>query len=306
MRKEDITIMSGSQTAVIPNSWQGVTPDVFQKFVSNLAEHYAGNITVADIRRRYVLDVMGWRLSRIHDADALATVISIADRVTFLFTVPDSSAAGQPSLTPNLNFFAQFVPTIKIGTTEYHAYTVSTAYNSLTTSLTALQFIEAQQILQQPQSRIATVPGSFAAGQSSLPFLAAILYCPPPYNSTTAQLLADKMQQLSPVTLMAIQMNFIAFTTALYSQTEFALLAKFQPKKQSPIATDMADALYDLCADGLGTHEEVEQMNLLTYLRILRKKTIEAVRQMRSMEWDVIRISQETTLPVSVIQQIID
>ena len=296
MKKEDITIMSGSQTAVIPNSWQGVTPDVFQKFVSNLAEHYAGNITVADIRRRYVLDVMGWRLSRIHDADALATVISIADRITFLFTEEE-----QPSLTPNLNFFAQFVPTIKIGTTEYHAYTVSTAYNNLTTSLTALQFIEAQQILQQ-----ATVPGSFAAGQSSLPFLAAILYCPPPYNSTTAQLLADKMQQLSPVTLMAIQMNFIAFTTALYSQTEFALLAKFQPKKQSPIATDMADALYDLCADGLGTHEEVEQMNLLTYLRILRKKTIEAVRQMRSMEWDVIRISQETTLPVSVIQQIID
>ena len=295
MRKEDITIMSGSQTAVIPNSWQGVTPDVFQKFVSNLAEHYAGNITVADIRRRYVLDVMGWRLSRIHDADALATVISISDRITFLFTEENQS------LTPNLNFFAQFVPTIKIGTTEYHAYTVSTAYNNLTTSLTALQFIEAQQILQQ-----ATVPGSFAAGQSSLPFLAAILYCPPPYNSTTAQLLADKMQQLSPVTLMAIQMNFIAFTTALYSQTEFALLAKFQPKKQSPIATDMADALYDLCADGLGTHEEVEQMNLLTYLRILRKKTIEAVRQMRSMEWDVIRISQETTLPVSVIQQIID
>lgn len=296
MRKEDITIMSGSQTAVIPNSWQGVTPDVFQKFVSNLAEHYAGNITVADIRRRYVLDVMGWRLSRIHDADALATVISIADRITFLFTEEEQS-----SLTPNLNFFAQFVPTIKIGTTEYHAYTVSTAYNNLTTSLTALQFIEAQQILQQ-----ANVPGSFAAGQSSLPFLAAILYCPPPYNSTTAQLLADKMQHLSPVTLMAIQMNFIAFTTALYSQTEFALLAKFQPKKQSPIATDMADALYDLCADGLGTHEEVEQMNLLTYLRILRKKTIEAVRQMRSMEWDVIRISQETTLPVSVIQQIID
>ena len=299
MRKEDITIMSGSQTAVIPNSWRGVTPDVFQKFVSNLAEHYAGNITVADIRRRYVLDVMGWRLSRIHDADALATIISIADRITFLFTEE------KQSLTPNLNFFAQFVPTIKIGTTEYHAYTVSTAYNNLTTSLNALQFIEAQQILQQPQSRIATVPGSFAAGQSSLPFLAAILYCPPPYNSTTAQLLADKMQQLSHVTLMAIQMNFIAFTTALYSQTEFALLAKFQPKKQSPIATDMADALYDLCADGLGTHEEVEQMNLLTYLRILRKKTIEAVRQMRSMEWDVIRISQETTLPVSVIQQII-
>ncbi|MGN1230255.1 MAG: hypothetical protein ACI4T5_11475, partial [Prevotella sp.] len=162
----------------------------------------------------------------------------------------------------------------------------------LTTSLTALQYIEAQQALQQ--------------GTPSLPMLAAILYCPQPYSSTLAQQLADKMQQLPAVTLMAIQMNFIAFTTALYTQTEFALLSRFQPKKQSPIATDMADALYDLCADGLGTHEQVEQMNLLTYLRILRKKTIEAVRQMRSLEWDVVKISQETTLPVSVIQQIID
>lgn len=283
MKQQDITIMSGSQTAVIPNSWQGVTPDVFQKFVSNLADHYAGNLTEADIRRRYVLDVMGWRLSRIHDTDTLATVVALADRITFLFS---------PDLTPNLNFFAQFVPTIKIGTTEYQAYSVSTAYNNLTTSLTALQYIEAQQALTQ--------------GTPSLPMLAAILYCPQPYSSTLAQQLAAKMQQLPAVTLMAIQMNFIAFTTALYTQTEFALLSKFQPKKQSPIATDMADALYDLCADGLGTHQQVEQMNLLTYLRILRKKTIEAVRQMRSLEWDVIKISQETTLPVSVIQQIID
>lgn len=297
MKQQDITIMSGSQTAVIPNSWQGVTPDVFQKFVSNLADHYAGNLTEADIRRRYVLDVMGWRLSRIHDTDTLATVVALADRITFLFTpqqnpTPTYPHLQPPTTSPNLNFFAQFVPTIKIGTTEYQAYSVSTAYNNLTTSLTALQYIEAQQALTQ--------------GTPSLPMLAAILYCPQPYSSTLAQQLAAKMQQLPAVTLMAIQMNFIAFTTALYTQTEFALLSKFQPKKQSPIATDMADALYDLCADGLGTHEQVEQMNLLTYLRILRKKTIEAVRQMRSLEWDVIKISQETTLPVSVIQQIID
>lgn len=297
MKQQDITIMSGSQTAVIPNSWQGVTPDVFQKFVSNLADHYAGNLTEADIRRRYVLDVMGWRLSRIHDTDTLATVVALADRITFLFTPQQNPTTTYPHLqppttSPNLNFFAQFVPTIKIGTTEYQAYSVSTAYNNLTTSLTALQYIEAQQALTQ--------------GTPSLPMLAAILYCPQPYSSTLAQQLAEKMQQLPAVTLMAIQMNFIAFTTALYTQTEFALLSKFQPKKQSPIATDMADALYDLCADGLGTHEQVEQMNLLTYLRILRKKTIEAVRQMRSLEWDVIKISQETTLPVSVVQQIID
>lgn len=297
MKQQDITIMSGSQTAVIPNSWQGVTPDVFQKFVSNLADHYAGNLTEADIRRRYVLDVMGWRLSRIHDTDTLATVVALADRITFLFTPQQNPTTTYPHLqppttSPNLNFFAQFVPTVKIGTTEYQAYSVSTAYNNLTTSLTALQYIEAQQALQQ--------------GTPSLPMLAAILYCPQPYSSTLAQQLAEKMQQLPAVTLMAIQMNFIAFTTALYTQTEFALLSKFQPKKQSPIATDMADALYDLCADGLGTHEQVEQMNLLTYLRILRKKTIEAVRQMRSLEWDVIKISQETTLPVSVVQQIID
>ena len=49
-------------------------------------------------------------------------------------------------------------------------------------------------------------------------------------------------------------------------------MTKFNEKPTHPITTDAADALYDLSADGLGNATAVEQLNVLTYLRILRKK----------------------------------
>lgn len=286
MKHEDIIISTGKKTATLPNSWRGMTPGVFRRYVANMLMLYAGTMTETDVKVRYVLDVMGWRAERLSE-DGIANVVALANRITFLFT-----SQGDGTIVPDLNFMAQMVPVVKVGTTEYKGYEVSTAFCSLTTTLTALQYIEARQLMQ--------------GGEAQLPLLAAVLYCPGDYDSARAQRLATEMARLDRVTLAAIQMNFVAFDRALYTQTDFSLLAKFQPKKQSPIATDMADALYDLSADGLGTHQDVERMNLLTYLRIMRKKTIEAVRQMRSMEWDVARISQETTLPVAVIHQIID
>ena len=82
-------------------------------------------------------------------------------------------------------------------------------------------------------------------------------------------------------------------------------MTKFVEKPAHPITTDAADALYDLSADGLGDATAVEQLNVLTYLRILRKKTIESVRTLHGMEYDVTKISTETGLPVNIINEII-
>ena len=46
-------------------------------------------------------------------------------------------------------------------------------------------------------------------------------------------------------------------------------------------------------------------MNVLTYLKILRKNTISAVRDMKGFGWDKLKISNEVGLPVSVINDII-
>ena len=101
-------------------------------------------------------------------------------------------------------------------------------------------------------------------------------------------------------------MNFMALTNFLYTKTPFSLLTKFEKdRKTRTITTTMTDALYDLCNDGLGNSQEVEQLNLLTYLRILRKKTIDAVRQLHGLDMDIAKIANETGLPPEIITKIL-
>ncbi|MGN0089410.1 MAG: hypothetical protein ACI36Z_00415 [Alloprevotella sp.] len=312
-----IPISCNGRTYDIPNSWDLVSPRVFLNFVSNLLDHYAGRMSIDEIKLRWLCDAMGWRVSRVINSDALPNALILSQRITCLFTppqaekatVPGSFAAGQKPtqqpptqqppcprcqarVVPNLCFARQMLPVVKINSRRYPAYHVESTYDSLTVSLTALQFIEAREQL--------------ARGDKALPLLAAILYFPGTYDSQRAQILAQEMSRLPLQTLTAIQMNFIALLNCLFTRTDFSILANFKPSDPSPISTDMADALYDLSSDGLGSSREVEQMNVITYLRILRKKTIEAVRQMRSLEWDVVRISQETRLPIPIIQKIIE
>ena len=162
----------------------------------------------------------------------------------------------------------------------------------LTCSLTALQYIEAQELIER--------------GEESLPLLAAILYYPEKeYHSERAHELAKVFAQLPIETLTAISFNFQAFNNYLFSKTSFALLSKFVHKPKQPITTDASDALYDLSKEGLGNAKQIEQMNVLTYLKVLRKKTIDAVKDMKGFGWDKLKISEEVGLPISVIDKIL-
>lgn len=105
---------------------------------------------------------------------------------------------------------------------------------------------------------------------------------------------------------MAIALNFTAVNNFLFSKTEFSLLTQFavQPGSCS-ITTDATDALYDLSKDGLGNARQVEQMNVLTYLRILRKKTIDGVKSLKASGMEVAKIATEVGLPIDIINKIV-
>ena len=113
------------------------------------------------------------------------------------------------------------------------------------------------------------------------------------------------MMILPKATLQAISLNFQAVNNFIFLKTHFSLLTKFVSRKDAPINTDAADALYDLAKDGLGTTVQLEKMNLLTYLRILRKKTIEGVKSLKTSGMDVVKISNEVGLPLNIVKQII-
>lgn len=67
----------------------------------------------------------------------------------------------------------------------------------------------------------------------------------------------------------------------------------------------MADGIYNLSADGLGDVSAIEQMNILTYFTILRKKLIESVVAMNDAQMDITDIASKTGLSIPLIRKML-
>lgn len=313
---------------VIPNSWEQLPPEAFLKFVELWEKVEAGELSVGEMRVHLLCAIMGWRLRKMKQEDAVENLLVLSERLTFPFKIiyPDDDAALKglsnqdyalakrtdpfrlqhiPTLAHlkdldykyqlDLCFFAQLVPEVvfsldKNTVIRYNGYRAVMADGIIACSLTALQYIEARQLIDKPKS---------------WPLMAAILYYHGIYDSEGAQRNVGFFKDLDPLVLKAIAMNFMALNTFLYTKTEFSLLSKFEPGKAKDITTDMSDALYDLCADGLGNADEVERLNLITYLKVLRKKTIDGVRQLHGSGMDLAKIANETGLPIETITKIV-
>ena len=301
-----------------------MTSRQYIRLVADLLRMAAGGLSAGEVRINWLCDIMNWDRRRFRTEEQIANLVSISEQLTFLFQInyPDNNAVldGMDSETyelcrrvdpfrlhlpiarvlrrldyqyvVDLCFCAQLIPAVRVKEHTYQGYTVEKGYGMLTCSLTALQYIEARELIER--------------GEKSLPLMAAILYYPSPqYDSERAHALAHEFEILPPQLLTAISFNFQAFNNYLFSKTHFSLLSKFKPRPDHPITTDASDALYDLSKEGLGDALQIEQMNVLTYFKVLRKKTIDAVRDMKGFGWDKTKISNEVGLPISVIDDII-
>lgn len=321
---KDIELVYKGEIYRIPNRWDGMTDRQYIRLVADLLRMAAGGLSAGEVRINWLCDIMNWDRRRFRTEEQIANLVAISEQLTFLFQInyPDNNAVldGMDSETyelcrrvdpfrlhlpiarvlrrldyqyvVDLCFCAQLIPAVRVKEHTYQGYTVEKGYGMLTCSLMALQYIEARELIER--------------GEKSLPLMAAILYYPSPqYDSERAHALAHEFEILPPQLLTAISFNFQAFNNYLFSKTHFSLLSKFKPRPDHPITTDASDALYDLSKDGLGDALQIEQMNVLTYLKVLRKKTIDAVRDMKGFGWDKTKISNEVGLPISVIDDII-
>jgi hypothetical protein len=285
--KKSISVRANGKEYEIPNSWELLTSEQFLKLVELLSLMENGQYSPGAIKRLFLCHLMKWDLGKIkRDEKALENFMSIADQLTFIFKEADGK------IVLDLCFCRQQLPILFIDQKAYYGYEINTDFQSLTCSLTALQYIEARQLLDM--------------GEASLPLLAAVLYCKGEYSSEKAQKLAQQFRKLPANTLMAIALNFTAVNNFFFSKTEFSLLTQFKAEPGScSITTDATDALYDLSKDGLGNAHQVEQMNVLTYLRILRKKTIDGVKSLKAYGMDVAKIATEVGLPTDIINKIV-
>ena len=285
--KKTISVRANGKVYEIPNSWELLTSDQYLKLIELLSLMENGQYPPGAVKCLFLCYMMKWDLNRIkRDEKVLENFMSIASQITFIFQEKDDK------FVLDLCFCRQQLPLVFIDKKAYYGYDINTDFQSLTCSLTALQYIEARQLLEM--------------GEESLPLLAAVLYFGKgQYSSEKAQKLALQFRKLPANTLRAIALNFTAVNNFLFSKTEFSLLTKFLPQKGSSITTDATDALYDLSKDGLGNANQVEKMNVLTYLRILRKKTIEGVKSLKASGMEMAKIADEVGLPIEVVKQII-
>ena len=285
--KKTISVRANGKVYEIPNSWELLTSDQYLKLIELLSLMENGQYPPGAVKCLFLCYMMKWDLNRIkRDEKVLENFMSIASQITFIFQEKDDK------FVLDLCFCRQQLPLIFIDKKAYYGYDINTDFQSLTCSLTALQYIEARQLLDM--------------GEESLPLLAAVLYFGKgQYSSEKAQKLALQFRKLPANTLRAIALNFTAVNNFLFSKTEFSLLTKFLPQKGNSITTDATDALYDLSKDGLGNANQVEQMNVLTYLRILRKKTIEGVKSLKASGMEMAKIADEVGLPLEIVKQII-
>ena len=308
----------------IPNRWEDLTPDAFRYLCSLLAQMAAGRLAPGMVRVLFVCHILGLDYDKIKDSAALENIKTLAYRVTFPVSIvyPDNNAV-LSELTPELReaarkipperlpqsamtkylqrldyrfviddcFCTQLIPSVTVDGKSYTGYTVNTAFGNLTCNLTALQYIEARQLTGGPKD--------------TLPLLASILYHPLPYDSLSAHKAAVTFVALPEETLLAIAFNFQAFTNYLFTRTHFSLLTKGKDDKKSPIATGALESLYNLSADGLGDMNTICRMNIIQYLTILRKKTIEFVKSLSFAKKKLSEIEKITGLPLSIIKQIV-
>ena len=285
--KKSISVRVNGKEYEIPNSWDLLTSDQYLKLIELVSLMESGQYSLGVVKCLFLCCLMKWDVRKVGSYEPnRENFVSIASQISFFYKEKEDM------FVLDLCFCRQMLPIIFIGKKAYYGYEVSTDYNSLTCSLSALQYIEARQLLDM--------------GEESLPLLAAVLYFRKgEYSSEKAQKLAGEFKKLPANTLRAIVLNFTAVNNFIFQKTEFSLLTKFVPQKGNAITTDATDALYDLAKDGLGNASQVERMNMLTYLRILRKKTIDGVKTLKTAGMDVAKIANEVGLPLEIVKKII-
>lgn len=322
--KKQIKIQTAKgRTLFIPNNWDQLSTRQYLHLMADILAFSKGKLSPMRVKIQFICRELGVDIRTIKNEDALANLYWMAEQVTFPFLIayPDNDEALKV-LPPEMQakykrippermqgdamarylckldyryvldgcFCAQLLPVLTVGKELYKSYEIDLSFDVLTCSLTALQFVDAKEMAMQ--------------GLKQLPLLAAILYCPAPYTAEKAKELAVKFSLVPETSLQAIAFNFSAFCNWLFKFTEYNLLTEGHAEKKA-ISTDARASLYNLSKDGLGDIHEVEQMNVLTYLSLLRKKIIESVRSMNDAKMKITDIASETGLSIETIQKII-
>ena len=204
-------------------------------------------------------------------------------------------AANMPvSYTFDMVFGRNLVTTIKHKNRVINTYSFSNADGIITTSLTALQYVDAIAIVKKYcETQSPTV----------LDLLVSILCHAMPYTSLGAsdeqKLYTDINQDLK----LAILYNFMAICQWIRTRTHFNIL--WLSTKKSKPSDSVGDMIYSISKEGYGTPDQVSNMNLVVMLELMKKITIGNIQSLHAKKVKLVEIADITGYPVEIITKLI-
>jgi hypothetical protein len=314
----------------VKNKWEELSSSEYLAVLDYIVLFMSGKMSLVELRQMVFLLLTGLR-HRLHKDPEKATqqadnISRIAREFTFMFKiiyenqksftklkkeVREQLARKLPSeleQTPevrwaetakkevsiDLVFCKNLLPEIGRRRHVIKGYSFEVEENILITSLTAAQFIDAQTVASEIQE---------SGKEHLLDLLAAILYCPAPYDSQEAAKLAKELKALDARVKKAIYINFNAIQAYLFTRTKYAILFNAPDTKKKPKHNlGLGAVAHSLIKAG---YSDVENSNLVKFFELMYTELISTVTGLHKTGLSIDKISEQTGLSYKTINEII-
>ncbi len=323
-----IELRFGSNEYSFPNKWEELSPDQYMKLVPLLNLFWAGEISLMEVRTSWFKQIAGLegiKVPKDRIAQVADNIYTASRQFNFFYkidydgktdsfpadirrllekTAPDDllddSAEVRYASTlkygykPDSVWAKNLIPSISVKGTALEGWKVSVDGDALTSTLTALQFLQGNDILTRLTKN---------RRRQDIALLCSILY-PAPDGSDIS--VAD-YDTLEDNILFGVVQNFQAFVSFIFTRTQFSILwATGKVKKRSrSVSISQTDALYSLSKSGYGSYEQIERMPMTTYLSIVRADMISAIRSLVDSKMTLDEIAERVNLPIEIINKIV-
>lgn len=317
----------------IKTSWEELSPDEFIDISGLLERFRKGEFNLVEVRTLVVLVLLGLKGRHLRlplDNHLAENIYMLSREVNFFYKIQYENQKSFASLSAEtrsqlLHSFPEELPetpeiraAIKMkkqvvidmefgknilqqichGRQRYPGYLFTTADGIAHTSLTALQFSEAQKIIAQ-----------YANTESDqlLDLLCGILYQPGPYSESLARERAQVYSKLPREVKLAVLLNFCALTNYIVHRTKYAILfeGNRKTKKAGLYSLGLADNIYMLSKKGYGDSLVMENSNLFKFLDLLLKELTDQIAELKATGKKKDEISEIMDLSISQINDLL-
>jgi len=197
----------------------------------------------------------------------------------------------------NVEFGKNLIPDLHYGRQRFPGYTFVITDGIAQTSLTALQFSEAQKVI-----------GQYHENESDrlLSLLCGILY----QCGYTEEIAVDLAMQMAPIESgikQAVLLNFLAITNFIVHRTKYSILfdRPKKSKKDHKYSLGLADNMYMLSKRGYGDSRQMENAGLFKFFDLLIKELADQVAELRAAKKKIGEIAETLNLTIEQVNDLI-